>query len=143
MVSAFRGLNELVQMRQGNGLIMDWKQSGGTLLVGGDSRIIRVWDAHAETQTVVMCQLVFIPHRSLSSVKDLDTNSDSPVTAIASDPGPSSTFVASFADGTVKVFDRRMEEEDAIVRSFTGEHTSWVQNVRWHPTYASQVLSAR
>jgi regulatory associated protein of mTOR len=54
MVSAFRGLNELVQVKQGSGLILDWKQSGGSLLVGGDSRIIRVWDAHAETQTLVV-----------------------------------------------------------------------------------------
>jgi regulatory associated protein of mTOR len=53
MVSAFRSLNELVQVKQGNGLILDWKQSSGTLLVGGDSRIIRVWDAHAETQSMV------------------------------------------------------------------------------------------
>jgi len=103
---------------------MDWKQSGGSLLVGGDSRIIRVWDAHTETQ-----------------VLDLDTNADSPVTAMMSDHGTSSTFVASFADGEVKVFDRRLEEEDAVVRSFT-HHGSWVQNVRWHPTSANQILSA-
>lgn len=60
MVSAFRGLNEVVQMKKGSGLIMDWKQSGGTLLVGGDSRIIRVWDAHTEDQVMVR---MFIVHR--------------------------------------------------------------------------------
>ena len=53
MVSSFRGLNEVVQMTKGSGVIMDWKQSGGSLLVGGDSRIIRVWDAHTETQVLV------------------------------------------------------------------------------------------
>lgn len=72
----------------------------------------------------------------------MDTNSDSPVTAIASDQGSSTTFVASFADGTVKVFDRRLDEEDAIVRSY-GEHQSWVQNVRWHPHLGAQFLSGR
>jgi regulator-associated protein of mTOR len=53
MVSAFRGLNEVIQMRQGSGLILDWRQSGGTLLVGGDSRVIKVWDAHTEIQGLV------------------------------------------------------------------------------------------
>lgn len=78
-------------------------------------------------------------HRSL---QDLDTNSESPVTSIMSDHGSSSTFIASFADGGVKVFDRRLEEDDAIVRSYRG-HTSWVQNVRWHPFLGGQFFSAR
>jgi WD40 repeat protein len=74
--------------------------------------------------------------------QDLETNSDSPVTAIASERGPSSVLLASFADGVIKVFDRRLEEEDAVVRSFN-EHTSWVQNVRWQPHFGNQFLSAR
>lgn len=53
MVSSFRGLNDLIQMKKGSGLVTDWKQAGGSLLVGGDSRIIRIWDAHTETQIMV------------------------------------------------------------------------------------------
>ncbi|KAJ6604969.1 hypothetical protein B0H10DRAFT_2077476 [Mycena sp. CBHHK59/15] len=124
MVSAFRGLNELVQIRQGTGVVMDWKQAAGILLVGGDSRIIKVWDAQTETPTL-----------------DLDTNSESPVTAIVCDVGPSQIFAASFANGEVKVFDRRLEEENSVVRNYV-EHESWVQNVRCHPTTSSQFLSA-
>jgi len=124
MVSSFRGLNEVIQLRQGSGLVLDWKQSTGSLLVGGDSRVIKVWDAQTETQSL-----------------DLDTNSDSPVTAIVSDSGSSQTFIASFADGVVKVFDRRLEEEDAVVRSYS-DHITWVQNVRWHPKLSGQFLSA-
>ena len=70
----------------------------------------------------------------------MDTNSDSPVAAIASDQGSSTTFVAGFADGTVKVFDRRLDDEDAIIRSYV-EHQSWVQNVKWHPHLGAQLLS--
>ncbi|KNZ76317.1 WD repeat-containing protein mip1 [Termitomyces sp. J132] len=124
MVSAFRGLNEVIQLRQGAGVITDWRQSSGHLLVGGDSRIIRCWDAQTETSGL-----------------DLDTGSESPVTAIVSDSLSDQTFIASFADGVVKVFDRRLEEEDAIVRTYS-EHTAWVQNVRWHPTIRGQLLSA-
>jgi regulatory associated protein of mTOR len=53
MVSAFRGLSEIVSMRRGSGVVVDWKQAGGFLLIGGDSRIIRVWDAHTEAQLLV------------------------------------------------------------------------------------------
>jgi regulatory associated protein of mTOR len=53
MVSSFRGLNEIIQMQKGSGLVLDWKQSTGSLLVGGDSRVIKVWDAETETQNLV------------------------------------------------------------------------------------------
>lgn len=53
MVSAFRGLNEVIQTRQGSGVVTDWKQSLGTLLIGGDSRVIKTWDAGTETQGMV------------------------------------------------------------------------------------------
>ncbi|KAJ3493649.1 hypothetical protein NLJ89_g10966 [Agrocybe chaxingu] len=125
MVSAFRGINEMVQVRQGSGLVMDWKQSVGTLLVGGDAHTIKVWDAQTETAGL-----------------DLDTNSKSPVTSIMTDYGSSQTFVASFGDGGVKVFDRRLDDEDAIVRVYN-DHTSWVQSVRWHPKTHGQFISAR
>ncbi|KAG6334285.1 hypothetical protein ID866_4800 [Astraeus odoratus] len=124
MVSSFRGLNDLINVRRGSGIIMEWKQSGGSLLVGGDSRIIRVWDAHTELH-----------------VLNLETNSESPVTSIVSEHGSTSTFIAAFADGVVKVFDRRLEEEDAVVGIYEGHH-SWVQNVRYHPRFSGQFLSA-
>ena len=53
MVSAFRGLSEIISMRRGAGVVVDWKQAGGFLLVGGDSHTIRVWDAHTEAQLLV------------------------------------------------------------------------------------------
>ncbi|KAK7466385.1 Target of rapamycin complex 1 subunit kog1 [Stygiomarasmius scandens] len=124
MVSSFRGLNEIVPMRQGAGLVMDWKQTSGILLVGGDSRVIKAWDAQTEIQHL-----------------DLETNSDSPVTSIVSDPGSTQTFVAGFGDGLVKVFDRRKEEDDSIVQTYR-EHNSWIQNVRPHPTIPYQYLTA-
>lgn len=55
MVSAFRALNEVIPIRQGTGMAIDWRQAAGTLLVGGDSRVIKVWDAQTETQGLVRC----------------------------------------------------------------------------------------
>ncbi|KAF9535610.1 hypothetical protein CPB83DRAFT_842046 [Crepidotus variabilis] len=125
MVSGFRALNEMILLRQGSGLVMDWKQSAGILLVGGDSHVIKVWDAQTETQGL-----------------DIDTNSKSPVTSIMSSMnGSSQTFVASFGDGGVKVFDRRLDDDDAVVRSYN-EHTSWIQKACWDPRLDGQIVSA-
>ncbi|KAJ7154312.1 hypothetical protein C8R43DRAFT_949961 [Mycena crocata] len=127
MVSAFRALNELVTVKQGAYIVMDWKQSAGIDLVGGDSRIIRVWDAQTEIPTL--------------TDYDLNTNSESHVTAIVCDAGPWQIFTASFANGEVKGYDRRMDEWNSVIRTYV-EHESWVQNVPCHPTVNSQFLSA-
>lgn len=53
MVSSWRAINELIYTDHGAGLIMDWNQSSGVLLVGGDSRTVKVWDAQTETSVSV------------------------------------------------------------------------------------------
>jgi len=71
MVSSFRALNDVFTMKRGtgSGVVTDWKQQGGTLLVSGDSRVIRVWDAHTENQILVrfrtFCSPRGVPNRSL------------------------------------------------------------------------------
>ena len=53
MVSAFRGLNDLVPSNKNAGLVFDWQQGQGKLLVAGDVRVIRVWNAATEMCTNV------------------------------------------------------------------------------------------
>lgn len=53
LVSSFQALGEVVKVKRGSGLVLDWRQMGGNLLAGGDSRVIRLWDAHTESQLVV------------------------------------------------------------------------------------------
>ncbi|KIY73326.1 WD40 repeat-like protein [Cylindrobasidium torrendii FP15055 ss-10] len=125
LVSAFRGLPELILMKRGAGIVTDWRGSNGTLLVGGDSRVIKSWDAQTESQG-----------------PDVETLSDSPVTAIsAGRQSYSDTFVAGFADGVVKLFDLRLDAEEPVVNAFPG-HSSWVQNIKPHPSHSMQFLSA-
>ncbi|KAF7302526.1 WD-REPEATS-REGION domain-containing protein [Mycena chlorophos] len=128
MVSAFRGLTEIVNIAQGGaGMVMDWQQQTGIMLVGGDSRIIKTWDAQTEV-----------------SLFDIDTESDSPVTSLVSrvTPGfPSTLFAAGFANGEIRLFDRRDPDSNSVVRHYH-DHESWVQNVRPHPTKPSHFLSA-
>ncbi|KAH8822774.1 hypothetical protein DL96DRAFT_1619182 [Flagelloscypha sp. PMI_526] len=125
LVTAFRAMHETVSLPDGSGMLLDWLQASGTIFVAGDSHVIKTWDAQTETQAL-----------------DLDTNAGSPVTAIKSDYGGSQLFVAGFGSGDVRVFDRRMEEDNAIVRTYDDAHSAWVQNVRWHPTRTEQFLSA-
>ncbi|KAF4573505.1 WD repeat RAPTOR family protein [Pleurotus pulmonarius] len=124
MVSSFRGLQDILQVPQGSGMVTEWRQSGAFLFAGGDSKSIRIWDVHMES------------HHA-----DISTEADSPTTSIVSDRGTAHVFAASFADGSVRIFDRRMAFDNAVVRQYS-EHTSWVQNVRWHPTSGGQFFSA-
>lgn len=49
LVSAFRGLCEIVPTtNQEAGTVAEWQQTRGQLLVSGNARIIRVWDAPRE-----------------------------------------------------------------------------------------------
>lgn len=75
-------------------------------------------------------------------MQDLQTDSDSPVTAMATELNSLSLLASGFGDGMVKIFDKRLEEDEAVVH-LCGGHASWVQNVCWSPTHGKQFLSAR
>lgn len=53
MVSAFRALTDLVPSNKNSGLVFDWQQGQGKLLVAGDVKVIRVWNAATEICTNV------------------------------------------------------------------------------------------
>jgi regulator-associated protein of mTOR len=111
LVTSWRALTESLPSNRGSGLITDWQQSHGTLLVGGDSRIIRVWDAARE-----YC------------VEEIPTHSDSCVTSLTSDPMSSHLFIAGCGDGIIRVFDRRNPPRESMVITWN-EHPAWVIDV--------------
>lgn len=53
MVSAFRALTDIVPSNKNAGLVFDWQQGQGKLLVAGDVKVIRVWNAATEICTNV------------------------------------------------------------------------------------------
>ena len=53
LVSAFRALTDLVPSTKNAGLVLDWQQGQGKLLVAGDVKVIRVWNAATEICTNV------------------------------------------------------------------------------------------
>ncbi|MPC18779.1 Regulatory-associated protein of mTOR [Portunus trituberculatus] len=92
------------------------------MVVGGDSRTIRLWDLKAERRT-----------------SELPTGGDSSsiVTALHShQAGP--WVVAGFSDGYVRVLDRRLSSNKTVVRQWR-EHTSWV--ISAHLLNASQATT--
>jgi regulator-associated protein of mTOR len=53
LVSAFRAIPSLINVKRGPGLVFDWSQMAGALTVGGDSKEIVVWDAASEGKVEV------------------------------------------------------------------------------------------
>ncbi|EGV66317.1 hypothetical protein CANTEDRAFT_119188 [Yamadazyma tenuis ATCC 10573] len=103
LVASWRALTDLLLTAKSTGLICEWQQSRGSLLVTGDVKIIRVWDAPRE-----LC-LVDIPARSTSAI-----------TSITSDQVAGDIFVAGFDDGSLRVYDRRLDPRESMVRTWTG-----------------------
>lgn len=103
LVASWRALTDLLLTSKSTGLVSDWQQSRGSLLVSGDVKIIRVWDAPRE-----LC-LADIPARSSSSI-----------TSLTSDQVTGNLFVAGFDDGSVRVYDRRLDSRESMVRVWNG-----------------------
>lgn len=101
LVASWRALTDLLLTSKSSGLISEWQQSRGSLLVSGDVKIIRVWDAPRE-----LC-LVDVPARSSSSI-----------TSITSDQVAGDVFIAGFDDGSLRVYDRRMDSRESMVKTW-------------------------
>lgn len=57
LVTSFRALTDLESSNRNAGLVFDWQQSRGQILVAGDVRQIRVWNAGTEISTAVRASL--------------------------------------------------------------------------------------
>lgn len=107
LVSAWRALTDMLLTSKSSGLVTEWLQSRGSLLVSGDVKIIRVWDAPRE-----LC-LVDIPARSSSSI-----------TSLTSDQVSGNMIVAGFDDGSMRVYDRRLDSRESMVQKWPHNQTS-------------------
>ncbi|CAN6650481.1 target of rapamycin complex 1 subunit Kog1p [Trichomonascus vanleenenianus] len=123
LACAWRVLSDLIPAQKNSGLIAEWQQSRGALLVGGDVRVIRVWDAPRELCTA-----------------DIPARSGSPVTSLTSDQVAGHVVVAGFGDGAIRVYDRRMNPRESLVRTWR-KHDSWVVNVQMQRGGARELVS--
>ncbi|XP_073974210.1 regulatory associated protein of MTOR complex 1 isoform X2 [Rhodnius prolixus] len=93
--------------------VMAWDQVRQTMIVGGDNRVLRIWDAETELL-----------------LQDIPTDADSCVTCISLDPARGGAMMCiGCGDGTVRLFDRRLKPPDTRVATFR-EHSSWIVNAQ-------------
>ncbi|KAG8310198.1 hypothetical protein J6590_068405 [Homalodisca vitripennis] len=110
------------------GLVMAWHQKSQMLAVGGDSRIIRLWDAERELR-----------------VCDLSSGADYAATCLDCDQSAGSLLAAGYADGAVRLYDRRLPPNEAKVYTYR-EHAQGVTYVNLrdgsssHATYRRVAL---
>ena len=144
MVTAFRALNDIVpSTRQESGLVADWQQARGHLLIGGNVKNLRIWDAGKDC-----CMQVgaapFLRYRVAKSVeKEFPSRSNSCMTSLTSDQTSGNILVGGFGDGIVRVYDRRLPPRDTMVKAWRGAHAAWIQNVHMQKGGQRELVSGR
>ena len=129
LASSFRALNDLVVSDRGNaGLVFDWQQGQGRILVAGDERVIRVWQAGHE-----LC------------VADIPARSSSCITSLTSDQVEGNVFVAGFGNGSVRAYDQRLSPRDSMIMDWVNrstDHRSWIVGVHLQRGGLRELISA-
>lgn len=129
LASSFRALSDLVVSdKQNAGLVFDWQQGQGRILVAGDDRVIRVWQAGHE-----LC------------IGDIPARSSSCITSLTSDQVEGNVFVAGFGNGSVRAYDQRTAPRDSMVMDWVNratDHKSWVVGVHLQRGGMRELVSA-
>lgn len=126
LATSWRALTQMVPSNVNSGMVFDWQQVTGRVLVAGDVRVIRVWYAAHET-----------------CIMDIPARSGSCVTSLTSDQMTGSIFVAGFGDGAVRVFDTRQRPQDSMVRKWKDESDrQWIKSVHMQRGGQRELVSA-
>ncbi|KAK5109543.1 hypothetical protein LTR62_006894 [Meristemomyces frigidus] len=129
LASSFRALTDLVVSDKRNaGLVFDWQQGQGRILVAGDDRVIRVWQAGHE-----LC------------VADIPARSGSCITSLTSDQVEGNVFVAGFGNGAVRCYDQRLAPRESMVMDWVDrktDHRSWIVGVHLQRGGMRELISA-
>lgn len=125
LASAWRALTHMVPSNYTSGMVFDWQQVNGQVLVAGDERVIRIWNAGSETCT-----------------HEIPARSGSCVTSLTSDQMTGNIFVAGFGDGAVRVFDTRLRAQESMVRKWKDDSRQWVRSVHMQRGGQRELLSA-
>jgi regulator-associated protein of mTOR len=125
VVSAFKGLpnNEPSSLGEA-GCVTDWQQSTGLLIVGGNSRDMKVWNSRRE-----------------SCIEDIKTRSNSCLTSLSSDHHSGWIISAGFGDGSVRIFDRRKPSKNSMVKVFRSVHSSWCSQIKFQGGHRRELFS--
>lgn len=125
LASAWRALTHMVPSNFSSGMVFEWQQVNGQVLVAGDERVIRVWNAGSETCT-----------------HEIPARSGSCVTSLTSDQMTGNIFIAGFGDGAIRVFDTRMRIQETMVRKWKDEKRQWIRSVHMQRGGQRELVSA-
>ncbi|KAK5663164.1 hypothetical protein OQA88_6581 [Cercophora sp. LCS_1] len=125
LASAWRALTHMVPSNVNSGMVFDWQQVKGQVLVAGDERMIRIWNAGHEVCT-----------------HEIPARSGSCVTALTSDQMTGNIFVAGFGDGAIRVFDTRMKPQETMVRKWKDDSRQWIRSIHMQRGGQRELLSA-
>lgn len=125
VVTAFKALpnNEPSSFGE-SGVVTDWQQSTGLLIVGGNSREIKVWNSRRE-----------------SCIENLKTRSNSPLTTISSDHHSGWIISAGFGDGSIRIYDRRKATKNSMVKVYRSFHSSWLTKLKFQDGNRRELVS--
>lgn len=97
LVTAFQALDEQpTKSSRFYGLQTAWHQSSQTIIVGNESKVLRLWDAEKELK-----------------IQDIQSGSESPVSHISC--APNGLFAVGFQNGGIKIYDRRNNGDGKIM----------------------------
>lgn len=126
LASSWRALTHLVPSNVHSGMVFDWQQATGKVLVAGDVKVIRVWSAATE-----YCMV------------DINARSGSCITSLTSDQMTGNTFVAGFGDGAVRVFDTRNPPGQEMVKRWKDDtDRDWIETVHMQRGGRRELLSS-
>ncbi|KAK4453339.1 raptor N-terminal caspase like domain-containing protein [Podospora aff. communis PSN243] len=125
LASSWRALTHMVPSNVNSGMVFDWQQVNGQVLVAGDERVIRIWNAGHELCT-----------------HEIPARSGSCVTSLTSDQMTGNIFVAGFGDGAIRVFDTRLKPQESMIRKWKEQSRQWVRSVHMQRGGQRELLSA-
>ena len=127
IASCFFALPDVADTSRGSGLVMSWQQTSGTLVVGGNSNTLRLWDLGRE-----QCVRVFNTgfDTCTTALASRSVSSEMPGGTFGGQSNLSWTF-AGFADGSIAVFDERVPGSGCV--SSAREHSAWVVGAYFRP----------
>jgi hypothetical protein len=148
LATAFSALPDIAETSRGSGIVVSWQQTAGTLVVGGNSNTIRVWDLGREQNvrvfytgietclTAMTTNTVSSYHSTTSNFNDTNSVSHTSYQQLqqgAGDPtndgsSPVTWTFAGFADGSIAVYDERVHSNGGRVH-FSHTHGTWVNYV--------------
>jgi len=135
IAAAFNAAPDMINNTRGSGLVTEWQQEKGNLLVGGDSPLLRCWDLNREHLVSSFESITDSCMTAMTRGWDplyLDDSKNIGRTGI----GPN-IFVSGFGNGSMKVFDIRSNKkaiESTAQRRKPrlmkySEHSSWIVNL--------------